>query len=82
MSADLPDDATAGDLDPERAVIKSRSQDMAHLADADCTARYRLKSERETTAATLWDDTPICAECLGDDYRDRSGGVAPVVVQR
>ena len=73
------DATTAGDLAADRAVVTSAVSDMAHLADADCTSKYQLKNPRETTAGVLWHDTPLCKECRGVPYRDRSGGVNPVV---
>ena len=62
---------TVGDLDPERELFYYSNSSRAHFPEADCSCAKRVaaKRARRTTARALFDDTPICKNCLGEDYR-------------
>ena len=72
---------TAGDLDPEREVLYYSTSSRAHFPEADCASAKHphVNRARRTTAGALFDDTPICKNCLGADYRGRNGGNQPLL---
>lgn len=74
-------DVTAGDLDPERDLYYYSRASRAHFPDADCSCARMPNAARarQTTAGVLFDDTPICKNCLGADYRGRNGGNQPLL---
>lgn len=69
-------DVTAGDLDPDREVVLYRHTRRVHLAGADCATLGDSRStvRRTTTAGVLFDDDPVCRDCLGVEFRTASDG--------
>ena len=53
-----------GDLDSEQPIYKYVVGNVVHLVGVNCEAMASQAAEpRRTTAATMWDDTPICRFC-------------------
>ena len=65
---------TVGDLDPDRELFYYANSSRAHFPEADCPCAKKadVNRARRTTARALFDDTPICKNCLGDT-RTRTG---------
>jgi hypothetical protein len=75
----LPVDATvAGDLDPDRTVLKYVVSDVVHLPGIDCEAVASNPSvePRPVPAGSMWDDTPICRFCRDRAATPEQGGDA------
>ena len=68
---------TVGDLASDREIISVRNSDIVHLTDADCHVKLSIERGRVTTAAAMWDDTPVCQYC-SDRFEPNHGGGGPV----
>lgn len=68
------------DCDPDRELLTFSNANTAHFPEAECAAQTRHGPDagRRTTAACLFDDTPICLDCRGVAYRDAEGGNQPL----
>jgi len=68
----VPDDATCvGDLDPEAVVLRFPNSKTAHFPDGHCSQLTRETGHepQRKRAATLFDDTPLCADCRDEQFR-------------
>lgn len=59
------------DLNPERNVYVTPNGRAAHL-HSDCKSMGAKKKRKR--AAQLWDDTPVCGNCLQREARWGGGG--------
>jgi hypothetical protein len=71
-----------GDLGPDRIVIRYTNGKVVHLPDEDCRARSsHRRTPDEKRAAVLFEDTPICEECLDPDNDTKTTGEATLPSQ-
>jgi hypothetical protein len=70
----MSEPTTVGDLDPDAIVLRLSYGRAVHLPNGErCAHLSRETDAQRKRAATLFDDTPICADCRGEQFRGTGG---------
>jgi hypothetical protein len=70
----MSEPTTVGDLEPDAIVLRLSYGRAVHLPNSECAHLSReTDAPQRKRAATLWNDTEICADCRGEQFR-RTGG--------
>jgi len=67
----MSEPTTVGDLDPDAIVLRLSYGRAVHLPNGEGCAHLNRETDapQRKRAATLFNDTPICADCRGEQFR-------------
>jgi hypothetical protein len=65
----MSEPTTVGELEPDAIVLRLSYGRAVHLPNSECAHLTRETDAQRKRAATLWNDTEICADCRGEQFR-------------